>query len=71
MDSWTHYRAQIASLSRDRAPDDLELVEARRNLVMARRNLVEAKLADELRRRAPDLTQVQRDRLVLILTGAA
>ena len=61
--SWTHERARIAGLSRDRAPDDPELVEARRNLKTER-------LADYIERvvdAAPPLTGGQRERLVTLL----
>jgi hypothetical protein len=34
--SWTHHRARVAALSRDRAPDDPELLAARRDLAEAR-----------------------------------
>jgi len=33
---WTYYRARIAALSRDRAADDPELVQARADLAEAR-----------------------------------
>ena len=36
MSTWTHHRARVASLSRDREPDDPELLEARRELQAAR-----------------------------------
>lgn len=64
MPEWTHYRAQIAGLSRDRAPDDPELVEARQNLT-------EAMLAETILRRAPGLSPAQRERLSRLLVGAA
>ncbi len=65
--SWTAERARVASLSRSRTPDDPALVEARRNLRAARaedyiKRLVEA---------APPLTDQQRSRLAVLLTGAA
>lgn len=61
---WTHYRAKVASLSRDRSPDDPELVEARQQLA-------ECRLADEIRRRAPGLTPVQRSNLAKILAASS
>lgn len=33
--SWTHHRARVAALTRDRADDDPELVEARHQLAEA------------------------------------
>lgn len=63
MSTWTHERARIASLSRSRAPDDPDLL-------TARRNLREARLADYITRTvdaAPPLTAAQRDRLALPL----
>lgn len=63
---WTHYRAQVAALSRDRAPDDPELIEARRNLRAVRlADHVEKALADD-----PPLTTDQRLSIARLLTGA-
>lgn len=65
--SWTHERARIASLSRSRAADDPELIDARRNLRAER-------LADYIRKtvdEAPPLTPAQRDRLSVLLRGGA
>lgn len=65
--SWTHERARIASLSRSRAPDDPDLLDARRKLKTER-------LADAIRETvdaAPALTAEQRDRLAVLLRGAA
>jgi hypothetical protein len=64
LEPWKHYRAQVAALSRDRAADDPKLVEARRALAAER-------LAVEIRRKAPGLTDAQRVRLVSILAGVA
>lgn len=61
---WTHHRARVAALSRDRTPDDPELVDARRSLRAER-------LADYIKRtvdEAPPLTDEQRARLVSLLT---
>jgi hypothetical protein len=67
--SWTHERARVAALSRDRAKDDPELLDARRSLKTER-------LADYISRTveaAPPLTDEQRARLSLLLQagGAA
>ena len=69
MPKWTHHRARVAALSRDRAPNDPELLAARRDLAEARR--VE-QLEDHVKRvadHAPLLTSEQRDRLALLLRG--
>ncbi len=63
MPQWTHHRARVAALSRDRAADDPDLLDARRDLRAARleeyiRTTVDA---------APALTDAQRDRLALLL----
>lgn len=67
MPSVTHYRAQVAALSRSRGTNDPELVGARRNLKA--QSLAEhiAKAVAE----APPLTDEQRDRLATLLRGAA
>lgn len=65
--SWTKDRARVASLSRSRAADDPELLQARRNLR-------EAKLAEHIAKavaEAPPLTDEQRDRLATLLRGDA
>lgn len=65
--SWTKDRARVASLSRSRAADDPELLQARRNLR-------EAKLAEHIAKavaEAPPLTDEQRDRLATLLRGEA
>ena len=61
--SWTVERARVAALSRDRAPDDPELLDARRKLraerlALAIREIVEA---------APPLTDAQRRELAVLL----
>lgn len=58
-----HERARVAALSRSRSIDDIELVEARRNLRAE-------KLADYIRKTvdaAPPLTAEQRERLTCLL----
>ena len=58
-----HHRARVASLTRDRQPNDPELIEARRSLA-------EESLADHIRRvvdAAPPLTSAQRDKLAALL----
>lgn len=65
--SWTHYRAQLAALSRDRAADDPELIAARRNLRAARlRDHVVKALTD-----APPLSDEQRVSIARLLTSPA
>jgi hypothetical protein len=61
--SWTHERARVAALSRDREPDDPALIEARRNLRAER-------LANHVRRvvaEAPPLSTEQRERIAALL----
>ena len=63
--SWTHHRARVAALSRDRLPDDPDLIEARRDLRAER-------LADQIRKTvdaAPPLSREQLDRLATLLRG--
>ena len=62
-----HERAKVAALTRSRAANDPELVEARRNLLAAR-------LEDHIRRTvdtAPPLSAEQRDRLAILLRGGS
>lgn len=61
--NWTHHRARVAALSRDRSPDDPELINARRDLRAER-------LADHIAdvvNAAPPLTNEQRARLAALL----
>lgn len=65
MSTWTAERARVAGLSRDRKPDDPDLIEARRNLKAER-------LADYITRTvdaAPPLSEEQRRRLAALLRG--
>ena len=63
MSTWTHYRAQVATLSRSRTADDPDLVEARRNLRAARLEAhIEKALAD-----APALSDQQLERIARLL----
>jgi len=62
-----HYRAKIAALSRSRTPDDPELVGARRDHRAARLEAYIRLAVDA----APPLTAEQRDRLAVLLRGAA
>ncbi len=68
MPQWTHHRARVAALSRDRAVNDPDLLEARRDLRAAR---LEEYIARTVAA-APPLTDEQRSRLALLLrtTGA-
>jgi hypothetical protein len=62
--SWATERARLAALTRSRAADDPQLVEARRNLRAER-------LAEHVRRvvsEAPPLTEEQRARIAVLLT---
>jgi hypothetical protein len=72
MPQWTHHRARVAALSRDRAPDDPELVAARQALAVARRDpgLRAERLARAIRETveaAPPLTDAQRRELAALL----
>lgn len=65
--NWTNPRARIGALSRSRAPDDPDLIEARRDLAAAR-------LAEHIKRvvdAAPPLSDVQRDQLALLLRSGS
>ncbi len=59
LSTWTHYRAKVASLSRDRRPDDPELIQARHDLraALLQRQVSDAlpQLSDEVRRDLADL----------------
>lgn len=67
MPQWTHHRARVAALSRDRAPNDPELVAARLSLRAERLAQHVAKVVAE----APPLTPTQRDRIAVLLRGGA
>lgn len=60
-------RARIASLSRSRAADDPDLIEARRNLRAASLEAHVLRILDE----APPLTADQRQRIAGLLAGGA
>lgn len=63
--SFNTERARVAALSRDRDPDDPDLLNARRNMRAE-------KLADHIARTVdawPPLTPEQRDRLAVLLRG--
>lgn len=65
--SWTQQRARVAGLSRDRAPDDPDLLAAKRDLRATR-------LEDHIRQvvdAAPPLTEEQRERLAALFRRAA
>lgn len=62
--SWTSERARVASLSRSRTPDDLDLADARQRLKAEH-------LADYVARtvaEAPPLTAEQCDRIAALLS---
>ena len=61
-----HQRARIASLTRDRQPDDPELVDARRELAAA--NIIE--YVTKQLAKAPPLTADQRNALAELLRPA-
>jgi len=65
--SWTHHRARVAALSRDRAPDDPELLNARRDLREERLAAAIRKAVDA----APPLSDEQRTRLAALLHASA
>lgn len=67
MSTWTIERARVASLSRSRHPDDPDLVTARRDLKAARLEDYVARVIAS----APPLTGEQRDRIAVLLAGAA
>jgi hypothetical protein len=61
--SWTHDRARVAALSRDRKPDDPDLLAAKQDLRASRaEEYIKRVVAD-----APPLTQDQRARLAVLL----
>ncbi len=63
MSTWTQERARVAGLSRDRAPDDPELLTARLNLRAERL----AAHVEKIVAQAPPLTSAQRDRIAALL----
>ena len=62
-----HHRARIAALSRDRRPDDPELVDARRSLRAAR---LEERV-NEMLAGWPPLTDEQLDRVAALLRAGS
>lgn len=66
MSSWTIERARVAGLSRDRAPNDPALINAKRDLRAARLEDYVARVVAE----APPLTSDQKHRIASLL-GAA
>ena len=67
MSSVTHYAGQVGALSRSRANDDPDLIQARHQLRVAKLEDHIAKVVAE----APPLTDEQRDRLAVLLRGGA
>jgi hypothetical protein len=64
---WKTNRAQVAGLARRRAPDDPDLVNARRDLAAERLSETVRQIVD----RAPPLTPEQRDSIAALLRGPA
>ena len=60
-----HFRGRVAGLSRDRLPDDPELLDAKRKLRAENLAVYITELVDA----APPLTAAQRHRLALLLRG--
>ncbi len=67
--SWTQERARVASLTRSRAANDPELIEARAALRAERRAALADGYIRKLVEAAPELTEEQRSRLALLLRG--
>jgi hypothetical protein len=65
--TWKQKRAKIAGLSRDRKPDDPELVEARRELRAQRL----AEHVDNVVAGWPPLTDAQLDRIAALLRSGS
>jgi hypothetical protein len=63
MPTWTHHRARVASLSRDRAANDPELLAEKLNLRAERLAQHVARVVSE----APPLSPEQRDRIAALL----
>jgi hypothetical protein len=61
--TWTHDRARVAALSRDRTPDDPDLLAAKRDFRASRAEDYIKRLVAE----APPLTQDQRSRIAALL----
>lgn len=65
--TWTHHRAKVAALSRDRAADDPDLIAARQNLKAARLEEYVRRVVAE----APPLPPEQAERIASLLRPAA
>ena len=64
---WRHLRGRVASLSRDRSPNDPELLDAKRRLrALSLEEHVAAKVAE-----FPPLSDAQRARIATLLRGGA
>jgi hypothetical protein len=63
--SWTHDRARVAALSRDRKPTDPDLIAAKRDLRASRAEDYISRIVAE----APPLTEDQRSRIAALLQG--
>jgi hypothetical protein len=62
-----HHRARIAALSRDRGPDDPDLIDARRSLRAARLE----EHVDKVLAGWPSLTDAQLDRIAALLRAGS
>jgi hypothetical protein len=63
--SWTHDRARVAALSRDRKPTDPDLLAAKRDLRASRAEEYIERIVNQ----APPLTADQRSRIAALLRG--
>ena len=63
--SWTHDRARVAGLSRDRKPTDPDLLAAKRDLRASRAEEYISRIVAE----APPLTDLQKARIAALLQG--
>jgi hypothetical protein len=67
--TWKQERATVAALSRDREPDDPQLLDARERLRVARQQAVLDAHIAALVAEAPALTPEQRDKLAILFSN--